>query len=139
VIFSSFRKNTDRKSKPASMHLFSTGLVYFCLLCMLNILFFAPVEYNWVKKQANGLAHQDDPDNSLLEMLLEDYLDAPESTADPQDDADHLLKKLEYVSQKPIVWTGIVLQKPVLDVASPQPFFVNPFPETLTPPPKHAC
>ena len=82
------------------MGYFGRALLYVSLICILNTLFFIPVPASLPPTFAgvpleNGVP--DDPDNSLLELVLEDCFDAPESSSDTQDDVDDVLKKVVYV------------------------------------------
>ncbi|MDO1446395.1 hypothetical protein Q0590_09055 [Rhodocytophaga aerolata] len=119
------------------MNLFTRWAVYGCLLCMLNTLFFAPIETTWVNKQSVALQAQEDPDNSLLEILLEDYLDASDCNTDPQDDTDDVLKKMEYVTLKTSIFRNMPVSNLQAKKIASASFFVNPFLETLTPPPQY--
>jgi|GEM_PF-5012779 len=79
---------------------FGRVLLYVSLACLLNTLFFVPVPQS-LSLSSPGMpatnAMADDPDNSLLEMVLEDCFDAPGSSSDNPDDVDDVLKKAEYV------------------------------------------
>jgi hypothetical protein len=82
------------------MGYFGRALVYVSLISLLNTLFFVPLPESLPPTSAgvpleNGAP--DDPDNSLLELVLEDFFDAPESSSDTQDDVDDVLKKVVYV------------------------------------------
>jgi hypothetical protein len=85
------------------MGYFGRALLYVSLVCLLNTLFFVPVPQS-LPQAAPGApvknAAADDPDNSLLELVMEDCFDAPESSSDTPDDVDDVLKKVEYVVQK---------------------------------------
>lgn len=82
------------------MGYFGRTLLYVSLVCLLNTLFFVPVPQT-LRQAAPGApvknAAADDPDNSLLELVMEDCFDAPESSSDTPDDVDDVLKKAEYV------------------------------------------
>jgi hypothetical protein len=85
------------------MGYFGRALLYGSLFCLLNTLFFVPVPQSLRQAAADAPAKDDaadDPDNSLLELVLEDCFDAPESSSDAPDDVDDVLKKGEYVAQQ---------------------------------------
>jgi hypothetical protein len=103
---------------------------------MMNTIFFAPYEAVWIQPSSHLLSYTEDPDNSLLEMLLEDYLDLTDAASDPHDDADHQQKKFEYISHKDAALFYIPVPIPAADPLYRQSFSSNPFPETVTPPPK---
>jgi hypothetical protein len=88
------------------MGYFGRALLYGSLVCLLNTLFFVPVPQS-PRQAAAGApvknAPADDPDNSLLELVMENCFEAPESSPDTPDDVDDLLKKVEYVVQ-PFAW-----------------------------------
>ena len=88
------------------MGYFGRALLYVSLVCLLNTLFFVPVPPS-LRQAAAGAPVQnaaaDDPDNSLLELVMEDCFDAPESSSDTPDDVEDVLKKGEYVVQ-PFAW-----------------------------------
>lgn len=78
------------------MGYFGRVLLYVSLVCLLNTLFFVPVPQAFPGMPVTN-AMADDPDNSLLEMVMEDCFDAPGSSSDTPDDVDDVLKKVEYV------------------------------------------
>jgi hypothetical protein len=85
------------------MGYFGRALLYVSLVCLLNTLFFVPVPQSLRQTSAGAPVNNaaaDDPDNSLLELVMEDCFDAPESSSDTPDDVDDVLKKMEYVVQQ---------------------------------------
>ncbi len=97
----SAQRLTARKGAAGiPMGFFGRALLYVSLSCLLNTLFFVPVVPSLPPVSAEqpvGHAAADDPDNSLLELVLEDCFDSPESSSDPQDDVDDVLKKVVYL------------------------------------------
>jgi hypothetical protein len=85
------------------MGYFGRALLCVSLACLLNTLFFVPVPQSGAQP-APGVpvknAIADDPDNSLLELVMEDCFNAPESSSDTPDDVDDVPKKVEYVGQE---------------------------------------
>jgi hypothetical protein len=118
------------------MGYFGRVLLYVSLACLLNTLFFVPVP-QFLPQASPGMpatnALADDPDNSLLELVLEDCFDAPESSSHTPDDVDDVLKKVEYVVQG-FAWrpgdpaSGELPQKRLTRVHGIAPLLRVPFP-----------
>jgi hypothetical protein len=97
---------------------------------------FAPYEANRIQPSTHSLSYTEDPDNSLLELILEDYLNLTDAASDPQDNADHLKKKFEYIRHKQVALFDISVPRPEADPFYRQSIFSIPFLETVTLPPK---
>jgi hypothetical protein len=106
-------------------------LLYVCLLCILNTLFFVPAGAS----QLSTLPSQED--HSLLKLVLEleNYGSTGEPNPDIPEEMDDMVKKVEFIV------SSLVLVSPTtrlsLDPNNYHTFLIRaPFLSLLTPPPK---
>ncbi len=114
------------------------GVAFLCLLNIVNTIISLPVlQQTQIKISAQNLP-PNDPDNSLLELVMEDYLDAPESTSTPPDDADEVLTEVEYLLNRYSFSFKTHNAGKTPYMSAIQSSFINPHLEGVTPPPKQA-
>ena len=113
-------------------------LLYVSLMSLLNTVFFVPVAQ---PPQASTTAPVkkaavDDPDNSLLELVMEECFDAPESSSTPQDDVDDVLKKVVYLLPEFAWRPGGPVAGELPRKRMTRPHHIAPSRRVLSPPPK---
>jgi hypothetical protein len=106
-------------------------LLYLCLLCILNTLFFVPAG------NSQSLVSPAEEDHSLLELVLE--LENEGSTSEPNskvpEESDDMVKKVEFIVSSFVLVSPLTLLRP--EPNNYHSFVIRtPFLALLTPPPK---
>lgn len=129
---SSFEAHAYYKATPIPGGQWGRFLMYICLICLFNTLFFVPASF---EAEKDVLTEQED--HSLLEVLLEESGNC-EKVPTPDDvptEADDLVKKVEFVLDPfSLQWRSFDTQEYAKMHYSL--LLDNPFFESLTPPPK---